>query len=144
MAQSYFYPCQPATGTGKNGQPKLLEKRIPFSPKFRDLELRILTHDTDTDTDIPAFIVYTTHITNPFLQKFHNPYKAPPGDDRAAVSGFKIEYTKVPIWPILGLRERLGKAFGQDVVGFFNPNEMETWVTDLEEPENGQRKARGR
>ncbi|KAJ4178364.1 hypothetical protein NW767_014877, partial [Fusarium falciforme] len=76
---------------------------------------------------------------------FHDPFKAPPDeeddkDDDAAVSGFKIKYTRVPIWPILGLRERLGKAFGQDVVGSFNPDEMKTWVRDADELKNGNHK----
>ncbi|KAM6538358.1 hypothetical protein FALCPG4_000232 [Fusarium falciforme] len=96
---------------------------IPPCPNFRDLKLRILTHDTDTS----EFIVYTGYVTKDFLEKFHDPFKAPPDDDDAEVTGIKIEYTRVPIWPILGLRERLGKALGQDVVGAFNPDEIETW-----------------
>ncbi|KAJ3453076.1 hypothetical protein MRS44_018731 [Fusarium solani] len=60
----------------------------------------------------------------------------------ATMSGFKIEYTSVPLWPFLGLRERLGKAFGQDVVGVFNADEMETWTRAPEESRNvtGKRK----
>ncbi|KAH6879785.1 hypothetical protein B0T10DRAFT_551887 [Thelonectria olida] len=48
--------------------------------------------------------------------------------------------THVPIWPILGLRERLGKALGHDVVGPFNSYEMETWEKDAEKLEKNKRK----
>ncbi|KAH6977715.1 hypothetical protein EDB80DRAFT_550113, partial [Ilyonectria destructans] len=65
-----------------------------------------------------------------FLEKFRNPSKAPGGEEEMEFSGIKIEFTRVPIWSILGLRERLGKALGQDVVRYFNHEEMETWVKD--------------
>ncbi|RKK78139.1 hypothetical protein BFJ68_g17798 [Fusarium oxysporum] len=99
-------------------------------------QLAILTHDTDT----LEFIAYTGYVTKEFLEKFHNPFKAPLDDDDAAVSGLKIEYTKVPIWPILGLRERLGNALGQEVVGAFNPGDMETWEKEPEEHGGAKRK----
>jgi hypothetical protein len=73
-----------------------------------------------------AFIVYPGDITEAFLAKFHNPFKAPPNGDDATVSGITIEYTRVPIWPILGLQERLDKALGQELVGAFNPEEIRT------------------
>ncbi|PCD21392.1 hypothetical protein AU210_016357 [Fusarium oxysporum f. sp. radicis-cucumerinum] len=121
MAQEHFY-ATPSV-------------RSRSDSSFHDLRLRILTHDVDKKD----FIVYTGYITSGFMQMFHDPSKALAEDEDAAVSGLKIEYTKVPIWPILGLRERLGKALGPDVVGAFNPDEMVTWETD---PEKQNRKRR--
>jgi hypothetical protein len=112
------------------------DQGIPPCPNFHDLKLKILTHDTET----AEFIVYTGYITKEFLEKFHDPFKAPLNDDDAVVSGIKIEYTRVPIWPILGLRERLGKALGQEIVGAFNPDEIETWEKDPERPGGEKRK----
>ncbi|CAG9948174.1 unnamed protein product [Clonostachys rosea f. rosea IK726] len=106
MAQKHFYPSLRITS----------RRDLRISPE-------ILTYDTDT----LEFIVYTGYVTKEVLEKFHDLFKAPLDDDDAAVSGLKIEYTRVPIWPILGLRERLGKALGQEVVGAFNPGEIETW-----------------
>ncbi|KAF4975145.1 hypothetical protein FZEAL_8022 [Fusarium zealandicum] len=134
MAQRHFYPAPPVSGRRESRISP--ENGIPPSPNFKDLKLRILTHDTDTS----EFIVYTGYVTKEFLEKFHNPFKAPRGDEDAAVSGLRIEYTRVPIWPILGLRERLGKALGQDVVGAFNPDEIETWEKDPEKQDSGKRK----
>ncbi|SPJ80251.1 uncharacterized protein FTOL_08643 [Fusarium torulosum] len=135
MAQQHFYPAPPMTGT-RNSRMSL-ERGIPPCPNFHNLQLRILTHDKDTS----EFIVYTGNITKEFLKKFHDPFKAPVGDDDAIISDIKIEYTRVPIWPILGLRERLGKALGQDIVGAFNPDEMETWEKDPEK-EGGEKRKR--
>ncbi|KAI8411169.1 hypothetical protein FOFC_07763 [Fusarium oxysporum] len=112
------------------------EQGIPPCSNFHDLKLSILTHDTDT----LEFIVYTGYVTKEFLENFHDPFKAPLNDDDAAVSGLKIEYTRVPIWPILGLRERLGKASGQEVVGSFNPDEIKTWEKEPEEQGGKKRK----
>ncbi|EWY80463.1 hypothetical protein FOYG_16442 [Fusarium oxysporum NRRL 32931] len=134
MAQKHFYPTPPISGRRDSrispGQ------GIPPSPNFHDIKLKILTHDIDTS----EFIVYTGHITKEFLEKFHDPFKAPADDDDAIVSGLRIEYTRVPIWPILGLRERLGKALGQEIVGTFNPDEIETWEKDPEKPTGEKRK----
>ncbi|KAH7228565.1 uncharacterized protein BKA55DRAFT_667890 [Fusarium redolens] len=134
MAQKHFYPAPPVSGRRDSrispGQ------GIPPSPNFHDIKLKIITHDIDTS----EFIVYTGHITKEFLEKFHDPFKAPADDDDAIVSGLKIEYTRVPIWPILGLRERLGKALGQEIVGSFDPDEIETWEKDPEKPGCKKRK----
>ncbi|KAF4955930.1 hypothetical protein FSARC_11709 [Fusarium sarcochroum] len=135
MAQKHFYLTPPITGRRDSRMsPK---KGIPACPNFQDLKLRILTHDTDTS----EFIVFTGYVTKGFLDKFHDPFKAPLDDEDATVSGLKIEYTRVTIWPILGLRERLGKALGQDVVGAFDPDEMETWEKDPEK-QGGEKRMR--
>ncbi|CEI67831.1 unnamed protein product [Fusarium venenatum] len=99
MAQKHFYPSPPTTG--RHDSQISPEQGIPPCPNFHDLKLRILTHGTDT----LEFIVYTGYVTKEFLERFHDPFKAPLDDDDATVSGLKIEYTRIPIWPILELRE---------------------------------------
>lgn len=84
--------------------------------------MRILTHDNETS----EFLVYTGHVTAQFLDRFFDPSGAFYDED-GTIAGMKIEFTRVPIWPILGLRERLGKALGEDIVGPFDSNQMETW-----------------
>ncbi|KAI8710298.1 hypothetical protein NCS52_01583900 [Fusarium sp. LHS14.1] len=119
MAQSHFYPHF----SSRDMQKRRLDhgKGLPSS-SLKNVKLQILIHDTNTS----AFIVYTAHITKEFLRKFHDPFKALPDDNGATMSSFKIEYASVPLCPLLSLRETLGKAFGQDVVGPFNADEMET------------------
>ncbi|GKU14446.1 unnamed protein product, partial [Fusarium langsethiae] len=118
MSQRHFYPV-----IRKRESRMSTEQGIPPCPEFHDLNLWILTKDTETS----EFIVYKGNRTKEFLEKFHDPSKAPADDGEAGVSGLKIEYTRVPIWPILGLGERLGKALAEDVVGASDPEEMETW-----------------
>ncbi|VTT78653.1 unnamed protein product [Fusarium fujikuroi] len=131
----YFYPAPSDENKAKHRSRISSLQGIPPSPNFHDMKLKIMTHDIDTS----EFIVYTGYITKEFLEKFHNPFKAPANDDDAMVSGLKIEYTRVPIWPILGLRERLGKALGQEIVGTFDPDKMETWEEDPEKPRSEKR-----
>ncbi|OBS15718.1 hypothetical protein FPOA_13501 [Fusarium poae] len=104
---------------------------------IHDLKLRIITHDNETR----EFIVYTGNVTKSFLRKFHHPFRAPRDDGDAASPGLRIEYTRVPIWPLVGLRERLGKALGHEIVGAFDENEMETWEKDPEK-ETGEKRKR--
>ncbi|KAL6411476.1 hypothetical protein AUP68_05190 [Ilyonectria robusta] len=134
MAQRHFYPLPPPSS--RRESPMTPQRDIPPSPNFQDVTLRILTHDTDTSD----FIVYTAYVTKEFLEKFHNPFKAPRSEEDAELSGIKIEFARVPIWPILGLRERLGKALGHDVVGDFDHEEIETWEKDPEKQEGSKRK----
>ncbi|KAJ8130763.1 hypothetical protein O1611_g2865 [Lasiodiplodia mahajangana] len=75
---------------------------------YRDFKARVLS----VSQDEKAFLVYTATVPIGFLTKFRAPLAAPTG-----YSGIKIEYTKVPVYPVLGLRERLGEALGSDVVG---------------------------
>ncbi|KAK5997768.1 hypothetical protein PT974_00127 [Cladobotryum mycophilum] len=134
MAQRHFYASPtPSVRRESYWSPR---KGKPPRPNFQDLKLRILTHDNDTSD----FLVYTGHVTAQFLDRFHNPYGNPCDDEDSEVPGIKIEYTRVPIWPILGLRERLGKALGEDIVGPFDPENMETWEEDEAEKKNRNRK----
>lgn len=133
MAQKHFY-VPPVISTRRDS-PMSTEEKIPPCPNFHDVTLRILTHDTDTS----EFLVYTGYVTAKFLERFHDPFKAPT-DAEGQTPGIRIEYTRVPIWPILGLRERLGKALGHDVVGQFDPEEIETWEVDLDKHDLHKRK----
>lgn len=128
MAQRHFYGA-PMPSPRRESQWSPRSGRLPH-PDFQDLKLRILTHDSET----AEFLVYTGHVKAAFLERFHAPHKVPKSDSGdLEVPGIKIEFTRVPIWPILGLRERLGKALGEDIVGKFDPDVMETWEDD-EEP----------
>ena len=130
MAQRHFYQQPPSAASRR---PATWSPRIDKSkPEFRDLKLRFLTYDSE-----PAqFLVYTGYITKAFLERFHDPCKAPPLNEADEVPGIRIEYTKVPIWPILGLKERMGKAFGEDLVGSFNSDSIWTWSEKDSESES--------
>ncbi|KAG8413683.1 hypothetical protein J3459_015249 [Metarhizium acridum] len=139
MAQRHFYGAlAPSSCRDSRWSPWVGKSR---RPAFEDLKLRILTHDSD----MAHFIIYTGHITSKFLDRFHDPFATPTSDgdeDDDDALGIRIEYTKVPIWPILGLKERLGKGLGEEVVGQFDPSEMETWNIDSDDdvPRNTKRK----
>ncbi|KAK2595081.1 hypothetical protein QQS21_007212 [Conoideocrella luteorostrata] len=124
MAQRHFYGAP--VPSGRRDSQWSPSRGRPERPPFEDITLRILTHDNDPE----EFIVYTGHVSACFLDRFHDPSRTPMCDDDGA-SGIKIEYTRIPIWPILGLRERLGIALGEEIVGQFDPSEMETWETDV-------------
>ncbi|KFA80429.1 hypothetical protein S40288_07048 [Stachybotrys chartarum IBT 40288] len=124
MAQRHFYAAPPPSSR-RNSQWSPGNKR-PQCPNFQDIKLKILTHEKEA----AEFIVYTGHLSAKFLERFHNPRKVPTGEEGSEPAGIKIEYTRVPIWPILGLRERLGKAMGEKIVGAFDPNQIETWEED--------------
>lgn len=117
MAQKHFYPSVRLKRQSCfwNGH-----KELP-PPKFADLTRHILTHDSRTS----HFIVYTGHITAKFLGRFYYPHKAPKNDG-GELDGLNIDFVRVPIWPLLGLRERLGQALS-GVVGEFDHTVMETW-----------------
>lgn len=129
MAQSHFYEASPSRASQMfwwNGRNRA--NHYATANEFHDLKLRILTHDDETSD----FMVYTTTVTAAFLKRFADPMKAHPDADEQA--GMHIEYTRVPVWPILGLRERLGKALGRDLVG--NVQEaMDLFIRDEEEEE---------
>ncbi|KAL7906937.1 hypothetical protein GGI35DRAFT_457292 [Trichoderma velutinum] len=123
MAQRHFYTAPVQLFARETYWPP--RKGESRRPDFQDVKMRILTHDTETC----EFLVYTGYVTAKFLQRFYDPSSAPCDED-GNVEGMKIEFARVPIWPILGLRERLGKALGEDIVGSFDPEYMETWEED--------------
>lgn len=126
MAQAHFYPEAPWAGSQQPRRTAWADKRTP-TPAFRDVKVQILTHADDT----AQFVVYTAVVTAAFLKRFAEPSRAPM--DGAAAAGIKIEYAKVPIWPVLGLKERLAKALGRDIVGdVADDGSMETWESPIE------------
>lgn len=61
-------------------------------------------------------VIYTGTIGADFLEGFANPartlHRKPGG-----ASSMRIDYTRVPIWPFYGLKERLASALGSEVTG---------------------------
>ncbi|KAI1396877.1 hypothetical protein F4819DRAFT_473928 [Hypoxylon fuscum] len=94
---------------------------LKFSYKPKDVRVCVIS-PSKRDASL---IVYTAVIPAAFLDKFHQPDKAPEGD-----AGIKIEYQRVPVWPVLGFKERLGQALGKDLVGEVNLDNMETFEYD--------------
>ncbi|KAI0137136.1 hypothetical protein BJ170DRAFT_45093 [Xylariales sp. AK1849] len=92
----------------------------------RNVKVRLFT----TTEEDEAFIVYTATIPAAFLMMFHEPEKAPTGDAK-----LKIEYQHVPVWPVLGLKERLGLALGSEIVGDFDTANIDTFASFLDEEE---------
>ncbi|CAK7563801.1 MAG: hypothetical protein SEPTF4163_001678 [Sporothrix epigloea] len=113
MAQSHFYERATSriASQGYWWSSRLSGDRVTRVLDFHDLKLRIITHDEETSD----LIVYTAVVTAAFLRRFLKPLEAAGNVQEQA--GLIIEYTRVPVWPILGLRERLGEALGRDLVG---------------------------
>lgn len=128
MAQRHFY-TQPK-GPGPRTSKYAPSKGEPLHPTFHDLTLRILS----TDVETAEFLVYTGYVTAGFLERFHAPLRVPHLTDEGKVPGIRIEFTRVPIWPILGLKERLGQALGSEIVGPVDVDNVERW----EEKEEGK------
>ena len=121
MAQSHFHgrsrsnaPSQQSSGS--DGDP---DGNKHQTPEYRDVKAQLLTHD-DRAQD---FLVYTAIVEPAFLMRFHEPAKAPwlrPGFGGVAAvtdAGLTVELTRVSMYPILGLKERLGNALGCDIAG---------------------------
>ncbi|KAH9996372.1 hypothetical protein F4779DRAFT_607012 [Xylariaceae sp. FL0662B] len=97
-----------------------IESGAGFEP--RDVQVRVMT----TAEECNSFVVYTAIIPAAFLVMFHEPDKAPRGNAQ-----IKIQHVEVPVWPVLGLKERLGQALGRDIVGDFDIQRMETFDEQL-------------
>ncbi|KAI0429137.1 hypothetical protein F5Y09DRAFT_268803 [Xylaria sp. FL1042] len=74
----------------------------------RDVKVHVLTVAEEEN----CFVVYTAVVPAALLSMFHEPSIAPTGN-----SEIKVEYTQVPVWPASGLKERLAKALGSDIIG---------------------------
>ncbi|KAI0452890.1 hypothetical protein F5B21DRAFT_481494 [Xylaria acuta] len=104
-----------------------------FTP--RDVKVRLLTVAEEDD----AFIVYTATVPGALLSMFHKPDTAPTGNSEVIV-----EHAHVPVWPVLGLKERLGKALGSDVVGEYDDNVMDTYEEEVAPVAEAGSRKRGR
>lgn len=134
IAQSQCYPPAPRSGSSsqRSSQGNLKSTETTYSqPQFRDVPVKILSQDSD-DAD---FVIYSTIVTTTFLKRFSDPTKAPAAG--ALNGGLKVDVTRVPIWPVLGLKERLAKALGPEVAGeeltqSVLDGDIETWESDQE------------
>ena len=128
MAQAHFYESRSMQPSRSSSQSSRMngssQKDDPTKPDFRDVTVQLLTHADDS----AEFIVYKAVVTAGFLRRFSTPAKF---SKLEAIPdcGMNIEYTKVPIWPVLGLKERLGKALGREIAGDILPDDesIETW-----------------
>ncbi|KAK1948696.1 hypothetical protein LY78DRAFT_664769 [Colletotrichum sublineola] len=107
-----------------------------FTAEFHDVVVHILTISNKD------FVVYKGVVAEALLRKFSYPAENPQPTGKA--DGMRIEYTRVPIWPILGLRERLGKALGPDLVGNVDEDNIETRGMNVESNDGTPKRRRGK
>ncbi|KAI1754794.1 hypothetical protein F4782DRAFT_528154 [Xylaria castorea] len=104
-----------------------------FTP--HDVKVRLLTVAEEDN----AFIVYTATVPAALLSMFHEPDTAPTGNSEVIV-----EHAHVPVWPVLGLKERLGKALGSDIVGEYDDTIIDTYEEEVAPVAEADSKKRGR
>lgn len=130
MAQEHIYPAQrlPPRFVGT------VPPKIDVSPDFRDVTVRLLVHDLEDH-----FLVYKATFSANYLRRFHDPMKAFPVENKdGKLPGLKVEVTKVAESPRRGLKERLGVALGEEIVGSIF-REHPTWkLEDREEHDEGR------
>jgi hypothetical protein len=139
MAQSYFYSGACSRSSSQSSPRFGGGKTIENPPSsFSNVTVRLITHADDT----AEFVVYEAEITSTFLERFAHPTKAPTED---VDPGLEITFQRVPVWPILGLKERLARALGYEIAGDLalqefdgESNDIETWL-DPEEKRYRQR-----
>lgn len=128
MAQEHVYPPQHQLYRFPGTVPPKME----VSPDFRDVTVRLLVHDL-----ADHFLLYKATFSADYLRRFHFPMNAFP-QEGGRLPGLKVEVTKVAERPRRGLRERLGAALGEEVVGpVFRENPA--WkFEDKEEDDEGR------
>lgn len=134
IAQSQCYPTRVSSRSSSRkpsqGAPNGSEATFP-QPEFKDVPIKILSQDSDT----ADFVVYSTTVTTAFLKRFADPTKAP-SHDALHNGGLKVDMVRVPVWPVLGLKERLAKALGSEISGPEYPQVVhegiETWESEEE------------
>ncbi|KAI3528370.1 hypothetical protein CABS02_15132 [Colletotrichum abscissum] len=146
LAQQHSYGAVPPSAN----KPSMSSPGSSFleEPRFQDSTVRILAVD-DKEPSAPCFISYEGKVRKELLQKFHDPTKNYPVKEEETLVGtlegstnMQIEYAEVPIWPILGLKERVGQALGKEVAGPFDENNFETWEQDPKpKPEAGHQQS---
>lgn len=179
MAQSYFYgegPCadgqsgsSPSSPTYKHASSSQRSVRrsddVDNPPVFRDVTVHLLTHSeteagaatgtndqngaTNHSSGPPHLLVHRAVVSAALLRLFHYPREAPCPSNLDLRAGIRVEYVRVPVWPVLGLKERLARALGAEVVGDWidsvvdGVSEIETWGM-LSEDEREERERRRR
>ncbi|KAK7433434.1 hypothetical protein Landi51_13939 [Colletotrichum acutatum] len=134
LAQRPFYKAAPPSAD----KPLMSspESSSLGEPIFQDTTVCILAVN-DKEPPAPCFVLYRGIVRKELLQKFHNPTKNYRVEEEEVLAGTlrgstntQIQYTEVPIWPILGLKERLGRALGKEIAGPFDENNIEMWEQD--------------
>ncbi|KXH50850.1 hypothetical protein CNYM01_12931 [Colletotrichum nymphaeae SA-01] len=134
LAQRPFYKAAPPSAD----KPLMSspESSSLGEPIFQDTTVCILAVN-DKEPPAPCFVLYRGKVRKELLQKFHNPTKNYRVEEEEVLAGTlkgstntQIQYTEVPIWPILGLKERLGRALGKEIAGPFDENNIEMWEQD--------------
>ncbi|KAL0468464.1 hypothetical protein QR685DRAFT_341981 [Neurospora intermedia] len=120
MAQSNFYQDalysqkSDSQQSTRSSNGKLFELT---EPKFEDTKVAIISHDEGIENN-PRFLVYTATVTADYMERWLYPLKVPQSSKKAKKQiSLDITMTPVPFWPILGLKERLARALGKDLVG---------------------------
>lgn len=120
MAQARFYQDVPysqksdsqQSNRSGNGRPCQIEKL-----DFEDTKVTVIAHDEGMENS-PRFLVYTATVTADYMERWLYPLKVPQSSKKAKKQiSLDITMTPVPFWPILGLKERLARALGKDIVG---------------------------
>lgn len=135
IAQSQCYPSRssklPSRFSSQRSSQQSMDEPLEPQPKFRDIPVRLLSQDTDA----AEFIVYSTTVTTDLLRRFDDMSWAP-HVKKEQNRDLRIEVTRVPIWPLLGLKERLAEALGEDISSevcqTLANTDIETWETEEE------------
>lgn len=77
-----------------------------------DIQVRVFKFDAAENN----LVIYTGTIGADFLEGFANPARTL-HKKLGGASSMRIDYTRVPIWPFYGLKERLASALGSEVTG---------------------------
>jgi hypothetical protein len=101
-------------------------------PEFRDVPVKVITQDQGA----AEFVIYSAVVSAVFLERFAAPSKAPKVRGLQH-GGLDIDVTRVQIWPVLGLKERLARALGTEIAGELADHDtagtdIETWETEQE------------
>ncbi|KAK3947924.1 hypothetical protein QBC32DRAFT_70282 [Pseudoneurospora amorphoporcata] len=120
MAQAHFYQEVFYSQKSDSQQSNRSGNGKPFEiaePKFEDTKVAVIAHDEGIENN-PRFLVYTATVTADYLERWLYPLKVPQSSKKAKKEiNLDITMTPVPFWPILGLKERLARALGKDIVG---------------------------
>lgn len=137
VAQSQCYPPSSRSSSKSSSQKSSQGSQRGYQtyspqPNFRDVPVTIITQDYNE----AEFVIQSAVVTAALLKRFAFPSKAFRAVD--SLSGdLDVEVTKVPVWPVLGLKERLAKALGPELAGDLacsdiSDEDIETWETEQE------------
>lgn len=136
IAQAQCYPRHSPKSSPKAwsqwSSQQSTNESAPPRPRFRDVAVRILSQDIVA----AELVVYNAAVTADLLRRFDDLAWAPSRVEDLEGSGLRIHVTRVPIWPLLGLKERLGQALGEEIAGDawsrLGDAEIETWESKEE------------